>query len=139
MKWNVLLYCILTAFCFGIWPIIMKNSGLKPGIGAFILTAITLMIVFVPFINEMKIGAGQNLTSKALKLGLLVGLLNGLGIIFFQKAIVAAEDMSKSYIIILVSELPIVAISSIILLNEPFTIKKIAGLITAAITILLLA
>ena len=139
MKTNVLLYCVLTAFCFGTWPIIMKASGLKPGVAAFILTTVTLIIVFIPFINEVRNGESGNLTGRALKLGLMVGLLNGLGTVLFQKAIVAAEDMSKSYIIILVSQLPVAAINSMIFLGEPFTIKKLAGFIAAGITIFLLA
>lgn len=141
MKWDVLLYCILTAFCFGTWPIIMKTTGLKPNLAAFILTTITMVIVSTPFIidfHQLKIPE-NNLVKKALMIAIMAGLLNGVGTILFQKVIAATQDMSKAYIIILISQLPVAAISSIIFLHEPITIKKLAGFVAAIITILLLA
>lgn len=142
MKINILLYCFITAFCFGFWPVIMKTTGLKPNLTAFILTSVTLIIVAIPFLNnsaELKTSV-NDLTIQTIAIAVTAGLLNGIGIFMFQKIIASpVTDISKSYTIIIVSQLPVIAISSIILLGDPLTLKKLAGFITAAITILLLA
>lgn len=125
-----------SAMLFGLWPIVMRLSGLNKNwasmfIGFGVLSATIVSFLFSP---------SNNITyfTNALGLGLIAGLMNGIGMLAFNQLLSSSEIFQ--YITMNYALLPAVSfLGGIIFLSEPLTIKKIFGLLAAILAAVLLA
>lgn len=131
-------FSVLAGLCFGIWPLIMKRSGLNPQLAAVMLALLTLLTC-LPFLSRANASP-----SEFWKLGAIfavaAGLINGVGQIFLQRLIGAAEraDVSQALIIVVLAQIATTAIGGRLFYGDPFTLKKGAGIILALIAAKLL-
>lgn len=119
---------------FGIWPLVIKTSGLQPVSAAFILSGISA-IVCLPF---LKLGGGGSWTMGAVLLGVLAGLLNGAGTVAFQQAIASKLEISTVVFIILTLQVVITVLGGRVFYGDVFTPQKIAGIVAACVAMFLL-
>ena len=130
---NPFFYCLIAAFCFGIWPLIARFANLSQGM--FLLTlGLGTGVLSLFFINNWQF------TSKSLLLGLACGLVNGIGIIAYSKVINwHGAELSKLIPIIAVLMPIFTVVGAVTFLGEPLTIKKVAGIFMVAFAIYLLS
>lgn len=130
-----LFYCIITAICFAIWPILISKSG-SPNISASTLWVMifTVLPLFFSMLGQQKL----QLPIKYIGIALLIGLVNGLGIYFYTKLISTAQP--GLYISIISASMPMLGlILGFMIMGQPvITITKIIGIIVVAMGILLI-
>ena len=108
----------LSGVFFGVWPLVMRASGLV-GISVFKGTAF-------PSLNGLLIG-------------LAAGLLNGFGVLAYGKLIGMPEvEMSKIVPLLVVLIAAVGVLGGYFFYGEPFTLRKIIGIIAVIIAAFLL-
>ncbi|MFC1613550.1 EamA family transporter [Patescibacteria group bacterium] len=125
-----------SSFLFGIWPMVMRISGVNKSwanialsLGLFIVALISLILT--PD-NPMRY------SQRAVLLALTAGLMNGIGMLAFNK-LLAIGEISK-YVTMNYSLLPAISfLSGVIILNESLNIKKLIGIVSAIMAAILLA
>ena len=119
---------------WGLWGFFSKLAANKLewgtilvllSIGTFIVVLATTPSSFIIKIN------------KPMVIGLLAGIFCALGYFFFYRALVKADasaviPISSMYIVV-------AAILAMIFLDEPITIRKVGGILSAVIAIILLS
>lgn len=140
MKWEILKYCVIAGACFGAWPLVMKKSDLGYMMNASILSLITLLIVATQLLTQNKGQISHNFLPIFILFAVIAGILNGYGTGKFINLIasIPKKDIAKAIFTMVIAQLSVTVIGSMIFYHEPFTIKRIAGLITGAITVVLL-
>ncbi|MFZ2151322.1 MAG: EamA family transporter [Candidatus Absconditicoccaceae bacterium] len=112
-------YCILTALCFASWPILLKKTG-SPSME--VSTIIVMIITVLPMVFQtLWKNNFSNLPFKFIGLAILVGLVNGVGMVFYAKLI----DTPKPglYVSIIAGLMPVFGlIMGYIIMGQP-TIK----------------
>ena len=83
---NNLVLCLLTAICFAMWPILLNKSG-TPNMA--VATIIVMIATLLPMGIYNFITSTQrfSLPSKYVWIAVLIGLVNGVGMIFYSKLI----------------------------------------------------
>ena len=133
MKYSAFIYAIILAFSFGICPLVGRAAHLSGGWMTFFIA-----IGAVP-LAAIGIGSAGGLPAgKALLLGLLAGLINGIGLYAYGRLIAGKEEVSKYLPMALALSPAIIALGGIIFFGESFTIAKIAGLCAVMVAIYLL-
>ncbi len=125
-----------SAVLFGIWPMVMRLSGVDKSWASIALAVGLLSGAFVSFIfapvNPLRY------SQRAVSVALMAGLMNGIGMLAFNK-LLAIGDISK-YVTINYALLPALSfLSGVIILREPLTLKKSIGIIAAIIGAALLS
>jgi hypothetical protein len=129
----------LAGICFGIYPLLMKRCGLTPITQALILGLVSTFVVFSVFIFDARENT-KGIFSTLVILAIMAAILNGIGWIFFLRAInlVTKQDVAKTVLSIIIIQLITNEVGGMLLLGSVMTIKKILGFIFGVITIVLL-
>jgi len=131
---NTLLLAVLAGTFFGLWPLIMRVSGLNAdwipiivGIGIFVAG-----LLVMPDIRD-----NSEILYKIL-IGLLAGFVSGLGIVFLGK--ILADKSASLYLIIvmIVTQMVINTIGASAFFSETITLKRALGILSAILTAILL-
>ena len=136
MDFSKLMWPVIAGLCFGIWPLIMKSSGLNAIMAAFVLTAVSLL-VYLPFLK----GSFDQTTffKTGIILAVVSGLLNGIGTIAFQKMVGAKDmDITQVVLMVIIIQIVITAIGGRLFYEDLFTIKKAIGIPVAGLAAYLL-
>jgi len=133
---NNLILCILTAICFAIWPILLNKSATPNMPLATIIVMISTLLPMI--IHNTTASQKFSLPSKYIWIALLIGLVNGIGMIFYSKLINTSN--AGVYVSIVATFMPICAlILGYFILGQPtITLTKIAGISLAIIGVWLL-
>jgi len=131
------MYCILTAICFAIWPILINKSGApNMAIATIVVMVTTLLppIIYNQIVSQQKV----NLPMKYIFIAATIGLVNGLGMIFYTKLINTPN--TGAYVSTVAIIMPIFAlIFGYIIIGQPtITITKIIGIVLAIIGVWLI-
>lgn len=125
---------LMSIFFWGLWGFLSKLVANKLewgtilvllSIGTFIVALATTPTSFIIKIN------------KPTAIGLLAGIFCALGYFFFYRALVKGDasaviPISSMYIVV-------AAILAMIFLDEPITVRKVGGILSAVIAIILLS
>jgi len=129
----------MAAACFTVWPFIMTRAGFNWQTAAVVLSLGTT-VVFLPLYRQFEIS-----TFAMLMIGISAALLNGAGHIFFQKIIVSTRNtadpignFSKAFIVLVVSQVVIVAMIQIAKGAEKLTTMRAMGFLCAIGAVILL-
>ncbi len=131
-----LFLCLMPGVAFGVWPLIMRATGFGPLLSFSMLTFTSLMCI-IPmtyFFSEAIPHA-----PKAVLLGAIAGIINGIGCFIYLKLIASAGgELSK--IIPLVTVLIVITsfLGAYFFYNEPITLKKIGGIVAVILAVILL-
>lgn len=129
-----MLYPFLAGLFFGTWPLLMRGTNWTGAQGGFWVSVVTL-VVFLPLWR----GDSTGFTSKALLLGIMAGLLNGLGSVFYQKALADPKlEISRTLLVVLVTTIVVGTLGARLFYGELLDIKKMLGLTLGLIGVLLL-
>ncbi len=129
MDTSKLMWPVMAGLCFGIWPLIMKSSGLNAIMAAFVLTTVSLL-VYLPFLKGSFDQAA--LFRTGVILAVVAGLLNGIGTIAFQRMIGAKDlEISQVVLMVIIIQIVITAAGGRLFYHELFTIKKAFGVVAA--------
>ncbi len=127
---------VVAGIFWGLWPIVMKASGLQGSWSVLALYVGGLCAILPVFKAQ---GA---LTYRGVALGLLAGILGGVGGILFTKITNSnSKDVfiSNLYSVCLIVQLLTAVVVACFLCGEEITTKKVVGAIMACVAILLLA
>jgi len=125
------MFSIWAGVLFGAWPLVMKKSGLTPMASAFVLTFMSL-IVYLPFLRRSDYQATSFLT-VGLGLAAVAGIMNGIGTIAFQKMIAdKSTAITTGILLVILTQMVVNAVGGWLFHGDVFTVKKVAGLFTAA-------
>lgn len=131
------IFSILAGLMFGLWPLIMKKSGLTPMANAFTLTIVSLA-VYLPFIRPMDYQTTRFLT-VGFGLAVVAGILNGLGTIAFQKMVTNKEvAIATGVMLVILTQVVVTAVGGRLFYADLFTGKKVGGVAAAAVAVYLL-
>lgn len=123
----------LSGLFFGAWPLVMRASGLATAWVVMILALGTGLVG----ISVFKGTASPSL--NGLLIGLAAGLLNGMGSLAYGKLLGMPEaEMSKIVPLLVVLIGAVGVFGGYFFYGEPFTLRKIIGIITVIIAALLL-
>ncbi len=132
-----MLWSILAGFLFGLWPLVMKKSGLTPMAAAFTLTAVSL-VVCLPFLGRVDYQTTGFLTI-GFGLAMVAGVMNGFGTIAFQKMLADKNvEIAVGILLVILTQVVVTAIGGRLFYGELFTTKKVAGLVTSVVAVYLL-
>lgn len=131
----IAVYVLMCVLCFGTWPVMGRFSGLPAPWILLTCTGGTFVVAFVSNAAQL-----TPVPTRAVFIGMFCGLLNGLGMIFYVK-LIGAREFEVSRILPVVSALmpSIHAVSALILLREPLTMRKGGGIAAITVGIYLLA
>lgn len=136
MDISKLIWPVTAGLCFGIWPLIMKSSGLNAIMAAFVLTAVSLL-VYIPFLKGSFDQAA--LLKTGIILAIVSGLLNGIGTIAFQKMVGAKDmDITQVVLMVIIIQVVITAVGGRLFYGDLFTVKKAGGIFAAGLAAYLL-
>lgn len=125
---------LFAGFCFGSWPLLSRLTGLTGPQGGFLLSLATFS-VFIPLFG----GDTTGFTWKAVCLGLLCGLLNGVGTVFLQKELAGKQfEVSTIMLVIIMTQLVVTVLGGRLIYGDLWDMRKLFGMGTAALTIWLL-
>lgn len=125
---------LISIFCWGLWGFLSKvvADKLEWGTVLALLSIGTLIVVLATtpasFVLKM---------DKSIFIGLLAGVFCALGYLFFYRALLKADasaviPISSMYIVVAV-------ILAMIFLDEPITVRRIGGILSAVFAIFLLS
>lgn len=130
-----ILYCVFAATCFAIWPILTNKSG-SPNMTASTMWVMlfTVLPAFFGLLGQQKL----YLPMKHIGIALVIGLVNGLGMLFYSKLI--ATSQPGLYVSVIAAIMPILALLlGFMIMGQPtITITKIVGMVVVVIGILLI-
>ena len=127
---------MLAGLCFGIWPLLMKSSGLNPSMASLVLTTVSLLV----YLTFLRTGFDQVALGRIVVLfAVVAGVLNGIGTLAFQKAVGGRElDLTTAVLIVIMLQLVITVVGGLLFYGDPLTGKRFLGFCTAVITAYLL-
>lgn len=130
-----MLYPFLAGLCFGSWPVLMRGTNWSGAQGGFMISVITV-VMFIPLWRGDTTGFSQ----RALILGVSAGLLNGVGSIFYQKALADPKlEISRTLLVVLVTTILITTVGARLFYVELLDTKKLIGLAFGLIGVVLLS
>lgn len=123
----------LSGVFFGVWPLVMRASGL----GA---AWVAIMLALGSGLVGISVFKGTAFPSlNGLLIGLAAGLLNGFGVLAYGKLIGMPEvEMSKIVPLLVVLIGAVGVLGGYFFYGEPFTLRKIIGIIAVIIAAFLL-
>ncbi len=131
-----LVYALIAGFLWGLWPIVLKTSGLQGSWPTIVLSIGALMFVSC-VTRELPMPSW-----KGLLIGLSGGLMAGLATFLFTK-ITSSNDakasISSLYSICLMMELAFGFLGACYFFGEEITTRKVLGCIAAGIAMWLFA
>ena len=131
-----IIYCLLTALCFASWPILLKKTG-SPSIE--MSTIIVMIITILPMIfQSIWKNNFSTLSFKYIGLAILVGLVNGAGMIFYTKVLNTPKP--GLYVSIVAGLMPVLGLvmGYIIMGGPAIKITNIIGIVAVCVGIWLL-
>lgn len=138
------LLILIAGTAFGAWPLITRGSKLHflpAGLGLQLGTVLMFGLFMVTMRGQLDLGAAFNFGNggKLALLALLAGLVNGAGQLAMQKLVASPTASISVFAPATLTVMAVVyAIGGWLAYNEPMTLKKVAGLITAIVTLWLL-
>ena len=136
MDMRALTFCILAGIFFGGWPLAMRASGFNPFAAGFVLN-LGSALIFLPFLKG-KINPVTLLSMGAI-FALAASALNGVGHIAFQTLVAQREiEISRVNTVLVMVVVLTTTVGGRIFYGEPFTWKKILGLVAALTAVKLL-
>ncbi len=131
-----LVFAILAGLFFGVWPLIMRLSGLPWAIAGVILQ-IGSCLVFIYYLKQQSSWAAW--LSFGAAVGIACGILNGFGQINLQKLLAMKEaQLAQAITLMVVTQIVITAVGAKIFFGEQFGWKKILGCTLALVAVKLL-
>lgn len=125
---------VLAGLFFGAWPLFMRATGFTGAQSGFLVSIATL-VVFLPLWK----GDATGFTQKTLILGITAGLMNGVGSIFYQKALADPKlELSRILLVVLVTTIVVGTVGARLFYGELLDIKKMLGLTLGLVGVLLL-
>ncbi len=135
---NALFFCLIAGFCFGTWPLVAKYSNLNAFWVAFLVPLGTT--IFISLVALPKLSNTSSLTTKAVAICLIAGVLNGIGILAYGKIISNTNwDISKYVSTTAILMICFTAIGALFMFKEPFTTQKTIGFLFAVAAVWLLS
>ena len=129
------IYCVFTATCFAIWPILVNRSG-SPNMAASTIWVMisTILPMFFSVLGTQKF----SLPMKHIGIAIAIGLVNGLGMFLYSKLI--ATNQPGLYVSIIAAIMPMLAlILGFLIIGQPtITITKAIGMVIVTIGIVLI-
>ncbi|MBI2633382.1 MAG: EamA family transporter [Parcubacteria group bacterium] len=131
------LLAVITAACFGLWPLVMKYASVSPAWSAVYISCVTFVMSLTVLISTSSEKTIFSL--KIILIGLAAGALNGIGTLLYTRLIASpSTDISKIAPLI-VALMPLFTIvGALILFGEPITLKKGCALVLIAVVAWLL-
>lgn len=131
----LILAALVSGFFFGLWPLIMKRSGLDGFTSALLFELVALLTV-MPF----SIHSGITIANTKWWFGVTAGVVAGFGLVIFTSALAKATqfEVAKVFLIMLAIQAAVPALYSVII-NNGLNIRTGFGLVTAILTVILLA
>lgn len=131
-----IIYCLLTALCFASWPILLKKTG-SPSIETSTIIVMIVTILPMLFQNLWK-NNFSTLSFKYIGLAILVGLVNGAGMIFYTKVLNTPKP--GLYVSIVAGLMPVLGLvmGYIIMGGPAIKITNIIGIVAVCVGIWLL-
>ena len=130
------LLAVITAACFGLWPLVMKYSGLNPIWQAIHVSCATFVMSLVVLVSSSE---KTTFSLKMILIGLAAGALNGIGTLLYTRLIASPLAEISKIAPLIVALMPLFTIAgALILFGEPITFKKGCALILIAIVAWLL-
>ncbi len=127
-------FAVISIVSWGFWGLLSKAAISKVEWSALLfISGISYVIVALVF----EPGLIKNLGGVNLTIPVLAGITAATGITFFYRAL--EKGPATSVIPITSMYILVTTILAVILLNEPLTLKKAAGLVSAVIAIILLS
>lgn len=116
---------VVTAFCWGGYPLIARAAGETGARGTLIL----MIAGVIPIIGFALAGGGASWPEgrSLLKLS-IAGLMMGLGLLAFHRLASSPMDASISIPIVDVAMLLVSAVGAIVFFSEPVTVQKTVGI-----------
>ena len=133
-----LFYCFIAALCYAVYPVMARKVGINAIWLAILLNSGGLVVALVRTAAQ---GTNQNLTTRQIFLGCVIGIIAGIGTLFYSEVMtLKGIDISK-LIPITLAMMPVMAVilASIFLKEEIFTLKKMIAYAMIPISIYLLA
>lgn len=123
---NPMVLALISAIGFGAWPLVSRGSGLSP-----IWTAITLSVATaMTILAGSPVFRGGSISTKAILIGLVAGLLNGLATLTYSQLISNKEWDISIYIPLTVGLMLVtLAVGGVVFFSESVTPSKVAGII----------
>lgn len=119
--------------CFGLWPLVMNRLRLDPFVTVIVFLAGSLLFALpVAFF-----GNWSAITGSHVKIAAVACLVSAVGTICFNRmlAITSPADVAGMFLLMLVVQ---VAIPAALLLRNGASTRQIAGLVAAAVAVVLL-
>lgn len=131
-----LLFSVISAFCFGFWPVISRFSRLgAPQVGIFVSLGTAMMVIA----GMMAPASKLPWTLKNSCLCLTAGLLNGIGILAYSRLVSEPSwDLSRYIPTVFGLTVAIATISGVIFFGETLPLQKLTGVALIIIAICLL-
>jgi len=131
-----LFFCVMSALCFGVWPIVSRIGNVGTSwssvlvvFGALLTTSVGL---FFSARESMPLTRGGAIV-------LVAGVLNGVGFLFFGKLMQWKDRDVSQLLPIVFALMPVFTLAAAaLLLHEPVTAKKLAGIALAGAAVWLL-
>jgi hypothetical protein len=125
---------ILAGLCFGLWPLLMRLTGLTGMQGGFLVSLMTLLL-FIPLFG----GDTTGFTWKTVGLALAAGVINWLGSVCLQKGLAGKQlEVSVIILVIIMTQVVVTAVGTRLIYGELWDLRKLAGMIFAALAVWLL-
>jgi len=128
-----IIICIVTALCFAMWPILLNKSGTPNMSLATIVVMITTLLPMIIY-NQITSIEKTHLSAKYILIAALIGLINGIGMIFYMQLIKTSQP--GLYVSIVAATMPVMGlVLGYIIVGQPsiITITKIVGIIIIAL------
>lgn len=131
-----LLFSMISAFCFGFWPVISRFSRLgAPQVGIFVSLGTAMMVIT----GMMAPASKLPWTLKSSCLCLAAGLLNGIGILAYSRLVSEPSwDLSRYIPTVFGLTVAIATMSGVIFFGETLPLQKLTGVALIIIAICLL-
>ena len=130
------LKAILAGMCFAIWPLFMNRTGLSGNVSSAIYCAMVLIGV-LPFALQSN---GFSIPAANWTMVGFAGVFGILGLLSFNGMLSSAssQDVGILLVLVIVAQIPIIALHQIIVTGGHLSIDKIGGCIATAIAAYLL-
>ena len=122
---TIVLYMVLVAIVWGIYPLIIRSVGVSGVTGALILTVSSLIPIAMAAIYNRVVMPGMLVTLKIAMAGIIMGVSL---VIFFKIVSSPLMDISASIPIINALVILVAAIGGVCLFGEAVTASKILGI-----------
>jgi uncharacterized membrane protein len=136
---NWVVFAAITLVTWGLYDFLFKvaEDHINTFLAVMIISGVQAIVVS-PFLYNAYASGSISASSRGVLLSGIMGLLVATGTVTFFYAFEKGAPTSLATPAVLIGSFLIVAVLGILYLGEPFTIKKGAGLILGAISILLL-